>query len=47
LVRGVHQGLGDLAFHAGQADIETSLKEVSAAGCAQVYFGVNDQVERE
>ncbi len=47
LVRGIHQGLGDVALQTGQADVETSLKEVSVPGLAQIYFGVDNRVSRE
>ena len=47
LVCGVHQGLGDLALHPGQADVEASLEEVLAAGAAKVHFGVNGRISRE
>ena len=41
LVCDVHQRLSDLAFHARQADVETSLEEVAAIGQAEVHFRVN------
>jgi hypothetical protein len=44
LVRGVHERLGGVVFHARQADVQTSLKEVVAVGCDQIDFGVNGQI---
>ena len=36
----LHQGLCDFALYPREVDVEASLKEVAAAGCDQVHFGV-------
>ena len=40
-VGAVHQNLCDFVLYPREVDVEASLKEVTAAGCAQVHFGVN------
>src|SRR5208283_257255 len=47
LVRTVHQRLGDFAIYAREVDVEASLNEVTAAGCAQIHFGVNGELSRQ
>jgi len=46
LVRGVHQRLGDFAIYTREVDVEASLNEVTAAGRAQIHFGVNGDLSR-
>jgi len=41
IVRGVHNGLGDFALQARQADVKPCSEEVNVAGIAQVDFGIN------
>ena len=45
-VRAVHQSLCDFALYAWEVDVKASLQEVTAAGYAQVYFGVNREISR-
>src|SRR5712692_987848 len=46
-VRGVHNGLGDFALQARQADVKPCAKEVNVARIAQVYFGIDGCVSRK
>src|SRR5579864_4097465 len=47
LVRGIHNGLGDFALQARQADVEPCSEEVNVARIAQVYFGIDGGVSRK
>src|SRR5207247_10529933 len=47
LVRGVHNGLGDFALQAWQADVKPCSEEVNVARIAQVYFGIDGYVSRK
>src|SRR6266478_6619555 len=46
-VRGVHNGLGDFALQARQADVKPCSEEVNVARIAQVYFGIDGCVSRK
>src|SRR5579864_127507 len=46
-VRGVHNGLGDFALQAWQADVKPCSEEVNVARIAQVYFGIDGCVSRK
>src|SRR3954469_509348 len=46
-VRGVHNGLGDVALQARQADVKPCSEEVNVARIAQVYFGIDGYVSRK
>src|SRR5215470_273157 len=46
-VRGVHNGLGDCALQAGQADIKPCSEEVKVARIAQIYFGIDRYISRK
>src|SRR5438309_2318608 len=46
-VRVVHNGLGDFALQARQADVKPCAKEVNVARIAQVYFGIDGCVSRK
>src|SRR6267378_4428496 len=46
-VRGVHNGLGDFALQARQADAKPCPEEVNVARIAQVYFGIDGYVSRK
>src|SRR5271165_7553853 len=43
----VHQGLGDLPLHPRQADVEASLKEVSAVSQAEIDFSLDGWANRD
>src|SRR5258708_7290919 len=45
-VRGVHNGLGDIALQTGQADVKPCSEEVNAR-IAKVYFGIDGYVSRK
>src|ERR1700722_1221759 len=47
VVRSIHNGFGDLALQAWQADVKPSPEEVDVAGIAQVDFGVDGCVGRK
>src|SRR5258706_14607409 len=47
LVRGVHNGLGDFALQAWQADVKPCSEEVNIARIAEVYFGIDGCVSRK
>ena len=40
-MRGIHNGLGDFALQARQADVKPCSEEVNVARIAQVYFGID------
>ena len=42
-----HQRLSDFAVQTWKANVETGPEGISAAGCAQVHFGVNRDVRWE
>src|SRR5579864_1787406 len=46
-VRGVHNGLGDFALQARQADVKPCSEKVNIARIAQVYFGIDGWVSRK
>src|SRR6266851_4637782 len=46
-VCGVHNGLGDFALQARQADVKPCSEEVNVARIAQVYFGIDGYVSRK
>jgi hypothetical protein len=45
-VRGVHNGLGDFALQARQADVKPRSEKVNVARIAQVYFGIDGYLSR-
>ena len=46
-MRGVDQGLGDIAIDPRQADVEASPDEVLAADAAQIHFSIDGRIGRD
>ena len=46
-MRGVHDGLGDFALQARQADVQPRSEEINVARIAQVDFGIDSSIIRK